>query len=86
MNTARVPVRIEGVVDPAFARVREVFTENFAASSPIPEIGAAVSACVDGRCVVDLWGGTRDAATGAPWQADTLANVWSTTKGVTATP
>ena len=84
MNTALAQVRIEGVVDPAFARVREVFTENFAASSPIPEIGAAVSACIGGRCVVDLWGGTRDAATGAPWQADTLANVWSTTKGVTA--
>lgn len=73
-----------GVTDPAFARVREVFEANFAASSPFPEVGAAVAVYAGGRQVVDLWGGVADAATGRRWTADTLVNVWSTTKGVMA--
>lgn len=36
----------------------------------------------DGRKVVDLWGGYRDWHTRAPWQQDTIVNVFSTTKGV----
>jgi CubicO group peptidase (beta-lactamase class C family) len=36
---------------------------------------------VDGEAVVDLWGGTADPAGTRPWTADTLVNVWSTTKG-----
>jgi CubicO group peptidase (beta-lactamase class C family) len=34
--------------------------------------------------VVDLWGGHADAARSRDWQADTLVNLWSTTKGVAA--
>jgi CubicO group peptidase (beta-lactamase class C family) len=34
--------------------------------------------------VVDLAAGSRDAEGNIPWTSDTLANVWSTTKGVTA--
>jgi CubicO group peptidase (beta-lactamase class C family) len=34
--------------------------------------------------VVDLWGGTRDES-GRPWEPDTLALSYSTTKGVTST-
>jgi CubicO group peptidase (beta-lactamase class C family) len=33
---------------------------------------------------VDLWGGSRDRNTGAPWEEDTLVLVFSTTKGVSA--
>jgi CubicO group peptidase (beta-lactamase class C family) len=33
--------------------------------------------------VVDIWGGFVDEARSAPWQADTLTNVWSTTKTMT---
>jgi CubicO group peptidase (beta-lactamase class C family) len=36
----------------------------------------------DGRKVVDLWGGYRNVSTQAPWQKDTIVNVFSTTKGV----
>src|SRR5262249_50845811 len=38
----------------------------------------------DGEVVVDLWGGYADKARTRPWAADTLTNVWSTTKGVAA--
>ena len=46
--------------------------------------GAAVCVYHRGEKVVDIWGGTRNAA-GDPWQEDTLAVSFSTTKGVTAT-
>jgi CubicO group peptidase (beta-lactamase class C family) len=46
--------------------------------------GAAVCVYHHGRCVVDLWGGARDRA-GRPWQRDTMAPSFSTTKGVAST-
>jgi len=72
---------INGECDPRFARVRDAFAENFAKRG---EVGAAVSVVVDGRCVVDLWGGHADKAKTTPWNRDTIVNVWSTTKGLCA--
>src|SRR5512143_3474232 len=46
--------------------------------------GAAVCVYHRGEKVVDIWGGARNAA-GDPWQEDTLAVSFSTTKGVTST-
>ncbi len=46
--------------------------------------GAAVCVYHRGEKVVDIWGGVRNAA-GDPWQEDTLAVSFSTTKGVTST-
>ncbi|MGH9013346.1 MAG: serine hydrolase domain-containing protein, partial [Acidimicrobiia bacterium] len=70
---------IDGSVEAGFERVREAFAGNFTDG---PEVGAAFAAYVEGRKVVDLWGG--EARTGAPWRADTLGALWSATKGVTA--
>ena len=49
------------------------------------EVGAAVAAWVDGDLVVNLWGGTADAAGRRPWRQNTLATVLSGTKGLTST-
>ena len=46
--------------------------------------GAAVAVFHEGKLVVDAWTGARDAS-GAPWQSDTMAMSFSTTKGVIAT-
>ena len=46
--------------------------------------GASVCVYHRGEKVVDIWGGTRDAA-GSPWQEDTLSVSFSTTKGVAST-
>ncbi|GIU84506.1 MAG: esterase [Acidimicrobiales bacterium] len=73
--------RFFGEVDAAFEPVREAFAENFSAGR---ETGAALCVYVDGRCVVDLWGGVADSASGRPWERDTLQLVFSTTKGATA--
>jgi CubicO group peptidase (beta-lactamase class C family) len=46
--------------------------------------GAAVCVYHHGECVVDLWGGEKDES-GTPWQRDTMAPSFSTTKGVAST-
>ncbi|MET0274421.1 MAG: serine hydrolase domain-containing protein [Phenylobacterium sp.] len=72
--------QIHGHCAPAFAAVREAFERNFAEHG---ELGAAVAVRHEGEVVVDLWGGAADAA-GRPWEADTLAVVFSSTKGLAA--
>ena len=39
---------------------------------------------IDGKPVIDLWGGVVDKDTMDPWQRDTIVTVYSTTKGMTA--
>jgi hypothetical protein len=39
---------------------------------------------VDGRPVVDLWGGLADGGANRPWDEDTITSVASTAKGATA--
>ncbi|HLM65568.1 MAG TPA: serine hydrolase domain-containing protein [Acidimicrobiales bacterium] len=72
---------VGGTVAPGFEGVRDAFARNFVEHG---EVGAACALYVDGRPVVDLWGGVADAATGAPYLADTLQLVFSSTKGLTA--
>jgi len=70
-----------GSVAPGFEEVREVFERNFEERG---EIGAAVAAYWRGEKVVDLWGGRRAPDRDAPWNADTMVVVMSTTKGMSA--
>ena len=74
-------VKIEGSCDPRFLRVKEVFADSFANGI---EVGAAVAATLDGKPIIDLWGGYADKAKTRPWKRDTLVNVYSTTKGLAA--
>jgi CubicO group peptidase (beta-lactamase class C family) len=76
--------KIEGTVAPGFERAREAFAANFARDGDYREVGASFAAFHRGRCVVDLTGGFKDAARTKPWTRNSLANVWSSTKGVTA--
>lgn len=72
---------IEGTCDRRFHPVREAFAESFVQHG---EVGATLAATVDGKLVVDLWGGYADAARSRPWARDTIVNIASTTKGLTA--
>jgi len=69
-------LEVHGTVAPGFEPVRAAFAANFAERG---EVGAAFSALVEGRQVADLWGG--EACPGVPWAEDTIAVVFSTTKG-----
>lgn len=72
---------VHGECAPGFEPVRAAFEENFRSRG---ELGAAFTAIRDGEVVVDLWGGWSGPERTAEWRPDTLANVWSTTKGMTA--
>src|SRR5262249_52468698 len=48
------------------------------------DAGGSVAVFVDGEPVVDVWGGFADADRTIPWQRDTITNVWSVTKTMTA--
>jgi CubicO group peptidase (beta-lactamase class C family) len=48
------------------------------------DIGASVAVIVDGEPVVDIWGGYKDPDATEPWERDTIVNVFSTTKPMTA--
>jgi len=74
-------IRIEGRCDPRFERVKAAFAENFEKRN---EYGAAVAVKLAGQPVVDLWAGHTDKARTQAWARDTIANVFSTTKGMTA--
>lgn len=74
-------VDIHGFVSRGYEAVREAFAENF---SRRREVGAACCVYHKGEKVVDLWGGVRNKATGEPWQEDTMALVYSATKGLAA--
>jgi CubicO group peptidase (beta-lactamase class C family) len=72
---------IHGFVHDGFEPVREVFANNFATGG---DIGASYCVTKNGETVVDLWGGHADAAKTRPWAEDTIINVYSTTKTMTA--
>jgi CubicO group peptidase (beta-lactamase class C family) len=74
-------LQIYGTTDPHFAKLKDALAANFADGL---EHGAAIAVVVDGKLVVDLWAGHADKAKTKLWQRDTIANVWSSTKGVVA--
>ncbi|MGZ8363117.1 MAG: serine hydrolase domain-containing protein [Caulobacteraceae bacterium] len=72
---------IHGLCPPQFDSVRNAFAANFDAGE---EIGAGFAAAIDGEIVVDIWAGHADRAKQKPWTAETLAPVFSSSKGVNA--
>ena len=77
---------ISGTCDDRLAAVGDAFAGNFEAGGDTVDVGAAVAVTIEGELVVDLWGGTvsGDDDVERPWQPDTIINVFSTTKTVSA--
>lgn len=48
------------------------------------ELGAAIAVDIGGEMVVDIWGGYADRARTRQWTRDTIVNVFSSTKNITA--
>ncbi len=72
---------IHGFCDDRFREVEKRFARNFELGL---ELGASFAATIDGEYVVDLWGGHANEAGTVPWERDTITNVYSTTKVMTA--
>jgi CubicO group peptidase (beta-lactamase class C family) len=67
-------VELHGEVAPGFEPVRDAFARTF---DELGELGAGVAVEIEGRMVVDLWGGEG-------WGRDTLVHVFSVTKPIAA--
>lgn len=72
---------VQGHCTSRFALLREKFSDLFDKGE---DVGASLAVSIDGEFEVDLWGGWADEACSRPWQRDTLTNVWSITKTMTA--
>jgi CubicO group peptidase (beta-lactamase class C family) len=72
---------VRGFVHDGFEKVRDTFAANLDSGA---DLGASFCVTKNGETVVDLWGGFADAAKTRPWVGDTIVNVYSTTKTMTA--
>ena len=72
---------VSGYCDAKFEKVAEVFNRSFESEF---EVGASFAVEIEGEMVINLWGGHQDAQRSQAWQENTLVNVFSVTKGVTA--
>jgi CubicO group peptidase (beta-lactamase class C family) len=71
---------VQGLCDERFGAMRDILAANLASGA---DLGASVAVTIDGKPVVDLWGGWADTGQTRPWGRDTITNVWSTTKTMT---
>jgi CubicO group peptidase (beta-lactamase class C family) len=69
---------INGMCDERFGPVRDALSANLDSGA---DVGASVAVYLDGEPVVDIWGGETQ---NGPWGRDTIINVWSVTKTMTA--
>ncbi len=79
-NNLPVP-EIHGTVSPKFESCRDAFAANFAKGH---DVGAGVCVTHNDDVVVDLWAGWMDYDRTKPWQENTIVNVFSSTKPMTA--
>ena len=73
--------KIKGYCRPDFIEIQNIFANSITSGH---ETGASIAIEHKGEMIVDLYGGYKDAAKNIPWEKNTLATVWSTTKGIAA--
>jgi CubicO group peptidase (beta-lactamase class C family) len=73
--------KAHGICEERFEPLKEVFENNFKKGL---DVGASFAVTINSKFVVDLWGGYADANKTRPWEKDTIINVYSTTKVMTA--
>tara|TARA_R110000782_G_scaffold157562_1_gene249803 strand:- start:958 stop:2097 length:1140 start_codon:yes stop_codon:yes gene_type:complete len=73
--------KVQGIAGDKFEGVRNQFQTHLDTGA---DIGASFCITKDGETVVDLWGGHADVERTRPWEKDTIVNVYSTTKTMTA--
>jgi len=73
-------VDLQGSYDEGFSAVPRAL----AAMLDDGDVGGSVAVFVEAEPVVDVWGGSADRDRTVPWQRNTIANVFSVTKTMTA--
>ncbi len=74
-------IEIHGYCEERFESVKEVFADNFKSDL---DVGASLAITINGKFVMDIWAGYCDEAQTRLWEKDTIVNVYSTTKVMTA--
>lgn len=72
---------VDGLVTPKWEPVAEAFSQNFDLGL---EVGSALTVYQHGVPVLDVWGGAADSRSQRPWRRDTVACIYSSTKGLVA--
>ena len=72
---------IQGTYGPAFQKLIDLFREKLSEGE---ELGGAINININGEDVVDVWAGYADEDKTTSWTADTITNVYSSTKTVAA--
>jgi CubicO group peptidase (beta-lactamase class C family) len=73
--------KIQGTWRDEFSEVKDALAKNLDTGE---DVGASAAVFMDGKPVVDIWGGYFDEARTRPWLRDTIVNNFSTTKTMTA--
>src|SRR5262249_53496478 len=73
--------RIQGMCYEQFSAVSQTLSRSLDSGS---DIGASAAVFIDGKPVVDIWGGYFNADRKRLWERDTIVNNFSTTKTMTA--
>lgn len=77
-DTSRGVHPVYGYVSPGYESVADAF----ASTLTDPHSGAAVAVRVEGKTVIDLWGGVADERDGRLWESSTPSTIFSCTKGL----
>ena len=72
---------VSGTYDDRFEKLATLLHDSVESGA---DLGGSVALVIDGEMVVDIWSGWADPAQTIPWERDTITNVWSTTKTMTA--
>jgi CubicO group peptidase (beta-lactamase class C family) len=75
---------VEGWYRSDFLPLLDAFIRLHRGLADEPEVGSTVSVYLGPDLVAELWGGWRDRPGGRAWSQDTLVNMMSVAKGVTA--
>ncbi len=73
--------KVYGGVEEGFTQVLDTFVDNYRLRG---DLGSGCSIVINGRNVVNIWGGVADSRTGRPWTNDSAAVIFSCSKGVLA--
>ncbi|NLF87450.1 beta-lactamase family protein [Candidatus Bathyarchaeota archaeon] len=70
-------IKINGFCETQFKKLEKTFQQNFTSGL---EVGASISLTINGKYVIDVWAGHKDAAKTKPWEKNTIVPVFSSTK------
>ena len=72
---------VSGTYEHRFERLATLLQDSVESGA---DLGGSVALVIDGEMVVDIWSGWANQEQTVPWERDTITNVWSTTKTMTA--